>query len=294
VRTSSSDSVADAFNRMAEEYDDLQDVWYPHFFRTIERIVTGTFPSATPATRVLDVGCGTGLQSHLFRSLGYDVTGVDIAADLIEKARAKCSEPDAHLRFQVASAMDLPFADGKFDIAVCCGGVLGFVPDHRKALAEIARIIRPGGRALIEVDTRWNLDLLWALGDNLTGGWFGYEQPFKESVKNIVTRRDRGVDIRYPFTKLDGEVEYLYSHLFTTREIEADCEAVGFRVEARRAIHSVSNILPSTWLAHPKLPGILRKLIDPVLKLDNHVSSRLPFLRLGNSYVLTLRRALSD
>lgn len=154
--------VADVFNSMADEYDCLLDIWYPHFFKSIEKILIEHLPlPSSRYQRSLDVGCGTGNQSYVMRALGYDVTGIDIAQALIDKAKAKNRDGDPHIRFEVASASRLPFKKASFQTVVCCGGVLSFLPDAKKALNEMFRVLKPGGHCLIEADARWNLDLFW-------------------------------------------------------------------------------------------------------------------------------------
>jgi len=98
---------------------------------------------APPAgARWLDVGCGTGAFSQLVlnRCAPRSLAGVDPAPAQIEHARQQ--SPDAE--FRVADAMALPFAEGEFDI-VASALVINFIPDRAKALAEMHRVLRPGG-----------------------------------------------------------------------------------------------------------------------------------------------------
>lgn len=98
---------------------------------------------AMPAgARWLDVGCGTGALSQAIvrRCDPADVLGVDPSHGFVEHARAHV--PGA--RFEVGDAVDLPPPDASFD-AVVCGLVLNFVPDPARAVAEMARVVRPGG-----------------------------------------------------------------------------------------------------------------------------------------------------
>ena len=99
---------------------------------------------ASAGQTLLDVGCGTGHWSSFLAGMGYQVTGVDIAPEMIEVARAKVPE----CSFQVADAHDLPFDDGTFD-AVAAMATLEFLPDPAAALGEMVRCARKGGLLLV-------------------------------------------------------------------------------------------------------------------------------------------------
>lgn len=101
-----------------------------------------------PRQRVLDVACGTGIVArHAARRVGHDgeVTGVDAIPAMLSVARDAGSALDLHIRWEQASADDLPFPDGSFDVVLCQQG-LQFFPDRPAALAEIRRVTRPDGR----------------------------------------------------------------------------------------------------------------------------------------------------
>ena len=94
--------------------------------------------------RWLDVGCGTGaLSETILRSAGpAEVMGCDASDGFIAYAREQVV--DERASFEVADAQALPFEDGRFD-AVVSGLVLNFIPSPERALAEMARVLRPGG-----------------------------------------------------------------------------------------------------------------------------------------------------
>ena len=99
---------------------------------------------ALPAQQAwLDVGCGTGALSEtiLERTSPRSVTGIDPSAGFIEYARAHISDPRA--TFEVGDAQALPLAAAQFDVAVAAL-VLNFVPRPQRAVAEMARIVKPG------------------------------------------------------------------------------------------------------------------------------------------------------
>jgi len=90
--------------------------------------------------RVLEVGCGEGeLAERLVRELGVELVALDQSERMVELARARGI--DAH----VGDVQELPFEDGSFDVAVAAW-MLYHVPALERALAELARVLRPGGR----------------------------------------------------------------------------------------------------------------------------------------------------
>ncbi|PKP74090.1 MAG: methyltransferase type 11 [Alphaproteobacteria bacterium HGW-Alphaproteobacteria-6] len=93
---------------------------------------------------VLDIGCGTGIAALAAARRGAEVTGVDLNAGMLAVARRKA--PD--LTWIEAPAEDLPFADGGFDV-VLCQFALMFFADRPRALREMARVTRPGGRVAL-------------------------------------------------------------------------------------------------------------------------------------------------
>ena len=98
---------------------------------------------AAPGTRALDLACGTGDIAFQLAARGASVVGLDVTARMIELARAK---PDAaRLAWIIGDMASLPIAAGCFD-AVTTGYGLRNVPDLPAALAEIHRVLEPGGR----------------------------------------------------------------------------------------------------------------------------------------------------
>jgi hypothetical protein len=101
-----------------------------------------------PGLRLLDVASGAGASARLAAGdLGAEVVGVEYGAEAVRAARESAAEAglDARAEFVRGDAEALPFADGSFDVVLCECSLCTF-PDKRRAAAELARVLRPGGR----------------------------------------------------------------------------------------------------------------------------------------------------
>ena len=95
--------------------------------------------------RVLDVAAGNGNATLAAARRFGEVTSTDYVPSLLEKGAARAAAEGLAVRFEVADAEDLPYADGSFDVALSTFGVM-FAPDHAQSAAELLRVVRPGGR----------------------------------------------------------------------------------------------------------------------------------------------------
>jgi SAM-dependent methyltransferase len=98
-----------------------------------------------PSERILDLSTGTGWTSREVARRGATVVGVDIAADLLEAARAIADTERLSIAYEIGDAEALPFEDGSFDAVVSTFGVM-FATRPEPAAAELARVCRKGGR----------------------------------------------------------------------------------------------------------------------------------------------------
>ncbi len=102
-----------------------------------------------PGERVVDVGCGAGLDSLIAAKLvgpAGQVVGVDMTPAMVGKARRGAAEAGLpHAKFRLGYAESLPLPDGWADLAIS-NGALNLLPDKARGLAEIARVLKPGGR----------------------------------------------------------------------------------------------------------------------------------------------------
>jgi demethylmenaquinone methyltransferase/2-methoxy-6-polyprenyl-1,4-benzoquinol methylase len=127
------------FDRIAPVYDAMNRVMTAGLDRRWRRETAAAV--VRPGDRVLDVCCGTGDLALAAASAGGRVTGLDFSERMLERARRKA--PD--LTWVQGDAMAMPFEDGSFD-AVTIGFGLRNLEDERRGLAELRRVLVPGGR----------------------------------------------------------------------------------------------------------------------------------------------------
>lgn len=103
------------------------------------------FLGAASGKKILDLGCGKGRFCKIIKNSGFiNIVGVDPSVELVKAAKLNNKD----IKFIEASATSLSFHDGEFDILVCIE-VLEHIPDTEKAIKEMSRVLKPGGRILV-------------------------------------------------------------------------------------------------------------------------------------------------
>lgn len=138
------------YRDQADRYDETRAA-SPSILVPLERAVHGA-----PGRRMVDVAGGTGNYAVAFRDRGWEVSVLDISTEMLTRARGK------GLTVVRGDASALPFDERSFD-AVLNISAIHLVPDWIGALAEMRRVLRPGGRLGMMLYTRENLDVHWIL-----------------------------------------------------------------------------------------------------------------------------------
>jgi SAM-dependent methyltransferase len=138
--------------------------------------------------RVLDLGCGHGRHTHAaYFHKRCQAVGIDLGFDDILVTRNGFdAHPDLEPQtgrmrsydLMVGDALQLPFADGHFDRLIC-SEVLEHIPDYQGALAEIWRVMKPGGRIGISVPHRWPEQICWLFSQDYHNTPGGHVRIFK-------------------------------------------------------------------------------------------------------------------
>jgi tellurite methyltransferase len=132
----------------------MRNPWAREYGRTPDRYIWGKEPSefakqlairVPPGGRVLDLGCGEGRDSVFFARQGFDVTGLDAAADGLAKAERLADEHGVKVRWLCRSMADVP-AIGRFDLVYSCGSIHHVPAAERSQLFRRLRFLtRPNG-----------------------------------------------------------------------------------------------------------------------------------------------------
>ena len=196
--------------------------------------------------RLLDIGCGGGVLTEEFASLGCRVTGIDISSKSIEIARAHADQNGLSIDYRVGSGTHLPFADSGFEAVMCCD-VLEHIRDWKQVIAEAARVLVPGGLFFFDTINR-------TLNSRLTF-IFGLQE--------------------FPLTKLMPADTHMWKMFIRPDEIRSVVQEYGMTVQDMRGGKIAKNPLATLWDVHQQKQGRItfaelgRRL---QLKLDKDVS----------------------
>ena len=196
----------------------------------------GNFPNIPVDQPLLDLGCGIGFWVEQFWSRGYrNITGADLSSQSLALAQKRCDLLGATVTLDVQNAEAMTYPDNTF-AHVNCIGVIHHSPSPEKSVAEIARVLRPGGTATISV-YYWNVALrAWPLVRTLarTAASVGItlKGRGRESMMDVTSAREliRLYDgdenpIGYSYSKPEFrdmlaphfDVTRLYGHVFPAR-----------------------------------------------------------------------------
>jgi len=140
-------AVVNDYDTFAEAYSAVNEASLINGYYTRPAIVD--LAGDVAGQRILDVGCGSGPISAALRDRGATVAGFDSSAKMVELARKRLG-PDADLRI-ANLGQPLPYPDGAFDVVIAAL-VLHYLRDWTAPLAELRRILKPGGRLIVAVD----------------------------------------------------------------------------------------------------------------------------------------------
>jgi len=134
-------------SKIYSEFSHLYDAIFSRFFcKRITSVISNL--GIQPGTKVLEVGVGTGLSLSAYPAHCH-VTGIDLAPEMLERARQKAEENDwRHFRLLEMDALNLDFPDNSFDY-VTSFHVISVVPDPIRMMREIHRVCKPGGTIVI-------------------------------------------------------------------------------------------------------------------------------------------------
>ncbi|MFQ5881254.1 MAG: class I SAM-dependent methyltransferase [Candidatus Methylomirabilales bacterium] len=274
--------VQKAYDMMAEEYDILDDRINP-FYVNGYKVLDYFIQKLTPRWRgqvVLDVGCGSGLQTVQFAPRAKHVVAIDISGALMRKVKEKLKARGlTNVTLLQANATHIPLKDSSVDFVSAYGDVIGHIPDYERAIAEMVRVCRLGGTVTLEYDNKWHLGLLFHPGE----------------LWNALTTRRRG-DLRrwtYEYLTLDSRVNLTYK-TFTFPEMHSLLNRYGLVVTECAGIHILSSLAPDQIQDPPKeklpLKSHHARFLQAIGRCDFRLKHLSPFYKLGYSAIVVARK----
>ncbi|HEY0893788.1 MAG TPA: methyltransferase domain-containing protein [Cellvibrio sp.] len=140
-------------------YQDVSSCLDYHFVRRLE-ITTQIIQSvAVPSEKILDLGCGSGVLSERLLDSGYSVDAADMSEDMREFTQKRLAKFDAEkYKIFYADCEKLDFSAETYDL-VACIGVFGYLDEVDQAIAEIYRVLKPGGKLVMSIRNEDNLNI---------------------------------------------------------------------------------------------------------------------------------------
>ena len=142
-------------SELSEAKQRARDTWDAGDFPAVARLITSAGELAADRAKltgdedVLDVACGSGNATLPAARSGARVTGLDLTPSLLEAGKRDAeAEAGLEIEWVEGDAEQLPLDEASFDAVLSVFGVM-FAPDHRRLPAEIARVLRPGGRMVL-------------------------------------------------------------------------------------------------------------------------------------------------
>ena len=212
-----------------------------------------------PGMKVLDAGCGTGRHiCEAFRRADITAVGLDLSEEDLRKAGGTLwvmSQENGCRGAVMAIKSDvtrLPFPDGAFDVVIC-SEVLEHIPDNRKAVSELMRVLRPGGDLVVSVP-RWLPErICWALSEayhNEPGGHIRIYR--KREIRRLLEDAGaafRGIDYRHG----------LHAPYWWLKCL------VGHKREDSRPVNLYKRFLEWDIMEKPRLTVILDRMLNPLI-----------------------------
>jgi SAM-dependent methyltransferase len=198
--------------------------------------------------RVLEIGCGLGTDGAQFARAGASYTGVDLTEAAVSLARRNFELQNLTGEFRTADAENLDFADDTFDL-VYSHGVLHHTPDAVRAVREIYRVLRPGGRAVVMLyhrdsyNYRVNISVLRRAGAHLLHSEAGLRLAHLLTREPVESLREHAARIK------DDERSYLSPGEFLSRNTDGagnPLTRVYSRAEARALFRDFAEVRLAT------------------------------------------------
>ena len=259
--------VARAYNEWGEAFDKMaqEAPFLANSYRLYERLLS-EITRGRRFKQVLDVGCGSGLQTVFLADHADEVVGIDIAEEFLTVARERCREKK-NVSFRAADARKLPFEAASFDGVFAYGDVLSHIVDgYDRAVAEMARVAAPGAILSLEADTKWNFGIFY----------------HPSELRSAISSPGRGHETRV--------WEGMRFKTFTYHELRSLLEKEGLELLSCHGHNIFASLVPDRWLLEKGKRTLGGRAGLALGRVDLAVSGVSPFNRLGFNFVMTLRK----
>ncbi|HZJ25801.1 MAG TPA: class I SAM-dependent methyltransferase [Acidimicrobiia bacterium] len=182
--------AADPTVDAARRYDQWFERGWGRYAWHVERHILRRVVRTAPGLVAVDIGCGSGRSTEILRAQGARVFGIDRDPAMLTIAHQRGTTPLA-----VADAHALPLLDASVDLALAVT-LLEFVADPKAVIAELARVVRPGGRIIIAA---LNTRSAWGLAHQRE-----FAAPPWDAARFLTRRRLLRLGIRYGRTRITG------------------------------------------------------------------------------------------
>ena len=201
------DADADAYQAEHGAFlGDVDLVWCPEGLREADVHLLGPLAGR----RVLEVGCGAAAGARWVATQGAEVVAVDLSAGMLRHARAGGEATSVRVPLVQCDALELPLRDEVFDVAFTAFGAVPFVDDSAALMAEVYRVLRPGGR--------------WVFAVTHPMRWIFLDDPGEEGLIAVHSYFDRR-----PYVEFDESGEPIYvEHHRTMGDRIRELVAAGF------------------------------------------------------------------
>ena len=224
--------------------------------------------------RVLEIGCGLGTDGARFAQAGADYTGVDLTEAAIELARKRFELFNLPGKFRTADAENLDFDSNSFDL-IYSHGVLHHTPDTARAVKEIYRVLRPGGRAMVMLyhrdsyNYRVNISMLRRAGANLLKWESGTKLVHRLTGEPLDSLRQHAREMK------QNQNNYLDSEEFLSRNTDGagnPLARVYSRREARKLFEDFSEVELRTYFLNKRWVPLVGSMLTR--SMESRLASR--------------------
>ena len=243
-------------------YDELAETWWdekeflhllkvmvnpwrvPYFRKVLEK----QYGQDLSGVRLLDIGCGGGVLTEEFVTMGCKATGVDLSPRSIEIARMHAAQTGLSIDYQVGSATHLSFEPASFDVVSCCD-VLEHIHEWKQVIAEARRVLKPGGLFFFDTINRTQESKVQFI--------FGLQE--------------------FPLTRLMPKNTHIWEMFITAEELTSVLQENGFLLEDMKGGKIAKSPLSMLWVVEQQKMGRItfaelgRRLelkLDPDLSLN--------------------------